>query len=117
MLTVFGKEVRKLRLDRGMIMKSMADMLGVSSAYLSSIEHGDKPIPKNFISRLAEALELTPEEIERLESAAKDSSTEVSINVSGLPVSKQRVANSFARALDRLTEKDIEEIKGILERK
>lgn len=42
MLTAFGKEVRKIRLDRGELLKTMADSLGVKSSYLSAIEHGKK---------------------------------------------------------------------------
>ena len=33
MLTAFGKEVRKIRLDRGELLKTMADSLGVKSSY------------------------------------------------------------------------------------
>jgi transcriptional regulator with XRE-family HTH domain len=43
-LTPFGLCVRKLRLELGLTLKTMADSLGVSSAYLSSIELGDKQL-------------------------------------------------------------------------
>lgn len=35
MVTSFGKTLRKMRIDRGMVLKNMADLLGVSSAYVN----------------------------------------------------------------------------------
>ena len=50
MVTSFGKALRKLRIDRGMVLKNMADMLGVSSAYLSAIELGKRAIPDSLVN-------------------------------------------------------------------
>ena len=44
MLTPFGKEARKWRIDNDVAMKTMASDLGVSVSYLSAVEHGKKPI-------------------------------------------------------------------------
>jgi len=38
MLTSLGQFLRKLRLERGEILKTMADKLGVTSAFLSAVE-------------------------------------------------------------------------------
>ncbi|WP_309460957.1 helix-turn-helix transcriptional regulator [Escherichia coli] len=46
MVTSFGKTLRKMRIDRGMVLKNMADLLGVSSAYLSAIELGKSEPPR-----------------------------------------------------------------------
>ena len=43
-MTPFGKRLRKYRLDHDMIMKDMADNLGITVAHLSSIEHGKVPL-------------------------------------------------------------------------
>lgn len=43
-MTPFGKRLRKYRFDHDMIMKDMADNLGITVAHLSSIEHGKVPL-------------------------------------------------------------------------
>ena len=42
MITSVGRFLRKLRIDRGKILKTMAETLGVSSAFLSAVENGKK---------------------------------------------------------------------------
>lgn len=41
-MTPFGKFMRHLRLDKGLMLKESAEKLGVTSAYLSALEHGKK---------------------------------------------------------------------------
>jgi len=43
-LTPFGLQVRTLRLELGLTLKTMADAVNVSPAYLSSIELGDRQL-------------------------------------------------------------------------
>lgn len=45
-MTRFGKRLRKYRFDHNMIMKDMADNLGITVAHLSSIEHGKVPLDR-----------------------------------------------------------------------
>ncbi len=51
MLTEFGKAIRKIRLDKGEILKDMAKRLGISSAFLSAVENGRKNVPENGLIR------------------------------------------------------------------
>ena len=44
-MTPFGDRMRKLRSERGITLKEMAEALGVSSAYLSALEHGKRGRP------------------------------------------------------------------------
>ena len=39
-MTPFGEKMRKLRTDRAITLKQMSSAIGVSSAYLSALEHG-----------------------------------------------------------------------------
>lgn len=48
MLTEFGKALRKLRIDNDERILDMAKKIGKSSAFVSSIEHGQKPLPDAF---------------------------------------------------------------------
>ena len=53
MLTAFGKALRKIRIDRNLLLKDMADGLGCSSPFLSAIESGTKKIPDDMIERIS----------------------------------------------------------------
>lgn len=51
-LTPFGKEIRLFRLSNDLKLKEMADYLGVSSSYVSSIERGSKRITDKFLEEV-----------------------------------------------------------------
>jgi transcriptional regulator with XRE-family HTH domain len=70
---MFGKALRKLRIDRNLLLKDMADALGYSSAFLSAVEMGRKKIPADLIQRLETLYSLNPIEIESLRKAAEKS--------------------------------------------
>lgn len=53
-LDSFGRMVRDIRLVRAMLLYDMAKDLDISSAELSAIECGRKPVPDWFISKLQE---------------------------------------------------------------
>ena len=100
-LTPFGLCVRKLRLELGLTLKSMADALGVSSAYLSSIELGDKQLTAKIAEDSLRFFQgkLTKEQLNELQdSAAK--SVDI-VPVSSLGGDEKVLVAAFAR---RLTE-------------
>ena len=47
-MTPFGERMRDLRKAKGVTLKDMADAIGVSSAYLSALEHGKRGRPGNI---------------------------------------------------------------------
>jgi len=117
MFTLFGKEIRKMRLDRGMILKVMAELLDVSPAFLSAVETGRKAIPSDFVSRIAIALNLTPDLRQRLQEAAELSAKEFRIPMADDASDRDRcMVASFARQFPALPEDVKMEISQILER-
>ncbi len=50
----FGRAVRNIRLVRALLLYDMAKDLDISSAELSAIECGRKPVPDWFVSKLQE---------------------------------------------------------------
>lgn len=52
MLDAFGKLVRDIRVTRSLLLYDMAKELDISSAELSAIETGKKPVPNWFIPAL-----------------------------------------------------------------
>jgi len=57
----FGSALRLLRLDTGLSLRDLAGRIGVSSAYLSRVEHGHDPAPTpDRLMAIARALDLPP---------------------------------------------------------
>lgn len=51
--TKFGKELKKIRIDYDLSMVEFAKKMNISKKHLSAIEHGDKPVPSDFIEKLS----------------------------------------------------------------
>ena len=51
-LTEFGSAVRKARIDAKVTLQEMADELGVTPAFLSSMEVGRKRIPAEWVKKI-----------------------------------------------------------------
>jgi len=61
MTTHFGATLRMLRVDAGLGLGELAARIGVSSAYLSRVEHGHDPVPTpDRVIAIAHALQLPP---------------------------------------------------------
>jgi SOS-response transcriptional repressor LexA len=59
---VFGEKVRKRRQEKRMTLEDLAERTGMAKSYLSQIETGYAPPPRNEkIQRIADALDLAPE--------------------------------------------------------
>jgi transcriptional regulator with XRE-family HTH domain len=114
MLTAFGITLRKLRLDHGEILKTMADNLKISSSYLSAIEVGKRNIPEDFITRLSLLYNLDNSKLSELEKAKLESQTEVAFNLDGASLNKREAALLFARRFDYLDEQTAEKIKSLI---
>lgn len=81
MLNPLGKALRKLRIDRGWLLKDMAQGIGVATSFLSGIETGRKAIPAGFVERIAAWANLNTIELRELQKAAVTSQREFRITV------------------------------------
>ena len=70
MLTRFGKQLRKIRIDRDQRLKDMAEQLNVTVAYLSAVENGNRVVPDSWVYTLSKKYELSEEETVSLQKAA-----------------------------------------------
>ena len=61
-ITEYGKQLRHIRLDISELLGTMADKLGLSPAYLSSIETGTRSIPVDLTRKIISAYNLEDEE-------------------------------------------------------
>lgn len=72
-LTPFGVFVRKLRLDNDERLKDMAERMGVSSTYLSSVEYGRRVVPVSWVDKIKELYHLETDDAESLGEAVRTS--------------------------------------------
>lgn len=81
MLNPLGKALRKLRIDRGWLLKDMAKGIGVATSFLSGVETGRKAIPPGFVEKVAAWADLKGTELMHLQKAALVSQREFKIPV------------------------------------
>ena len=115
MLTKFGKELRRIRIEKSELLKDMADRLGVTSSYLSAVEHGKRDIPQNWIDRIVSLYSLGNQEKKCLIEAAKLSILSVKINLKGKPDSTTELVNAFARKLNSFSEEDVDKMMKLID--
>ena len=111
-MTPFGKKIRQLRQQRGILQKKMARDLGVSSAYLSSLEHGYRGRPgTGFLEQICGHLDLIWDEAEEIKYLARLSHPRVMVDTSGLCPQATELANVLAETIGEL---DVETLQWIL---
>ena len=106
-MTPFGEKLRKLRKQHDMTMASMAQYLGVSSAYLSQVEHGRRGTPGMImIDQICALFGLIWEDAEALKELASLSSPKVVIDTTRLCQDAMIAANLFAQILPKVSEEE-----------
>lgn len=114
MITSLGKFLRKLRIDKSEILRTMAQTLGVSSAFLSAVENGKKKMPDTWFSKLQENYNLSSKQMEELKQAVIESGDTVELNIRNASEENRRLAVSFARRFDSLDEETSKKLFSIL---
>lgn len=117
-MTPFGAKIRELRAKRGITLKDMAAALGVSSAYLSALEHGKRGRPTWFlVQRIITFFNVIWDEAEELQRLAELSEPKVSIDTAGLAPEATELANRLARDIERLEVDDLVALRNELMRR
>lgn len=114
MLTRFGKQLRKLRIDRGEKLKDMADRLGVTRAYLSAVENGKRTVPDAWVYAIIENYHLSDNEAQELQRAVYENKSDLTIDLRN--TENAEVALSFARKFRQLTLEQANELQKILDK-
>ena len=110
-LTPFGIAVRKLRLDKGLRLIDMAEKLAMSTAFLSAIETGRKPIPDGLVGKISRAFEWPKEDLALLTRAVDQTRKEVRMD--NKKEDERELIAVFARKLDQVPPATIEELKKL----
>lgn len=113
MITPFGEFIRNLRRRNELLLKDMAESLDMKSSFLSAIEMGNKPVPKNLVRKIADAYALKSDEIEKLKELAAMCANKISLT--DMDWEQRKKINAFARRLPEMDEAKFEKIMKIIE--
>jgi transcriptional regulator with XRE-family HTH domain len=115
-MTPFGERVRRLRRERGLLLKDMAAHLGVSSAYLSALERGERGKPTwTLIQGIIQYFNIIWDEADELARLADLSDPRVKIDTAGGPPRATLLANRLAREIGSLSDEDLKHLLSILD--
>ena len=106
MATTFGKELRKLRIDKDETIHGMAKKLGISISYLSAIEAGSRNIPNGMVNKIIEKYHLNNERSEIMRQAEAESSKGIDIDLSTVTVEQRKLVFALSRKLNDISDED-----------
>ena len=114
-MTPFGEKMRKLRADRTITLKQMSTAIGVSSAYLSALEHGKRGRPGwHLIQRIIAYFNIIWDEAEEVTRLARISHPRITIDTSGLNPLATELANRLADDIGKLEPQTLNELLTVL---
>ena len=117
-MTPFGEKMRKLRTDRAITLKQMSSAIGVSSAYLSALEHGKRGRPGwHLIQRIIAYFNIIWDEAEEVTRLARISHPRITIDTSGLNPLATELANRLADDIGNLEPQTLNELLALLSAK
>src|SRR5690606_5739611 len=115
-MTPFGKHLRELRAARALTLKEMAKGLGVSPAYLSALEHGNRGRPSSgFVQQISAYFNLAWDDVDELKRLAELSHPRIVVDTAGLSPRATELANRLAERIGKLDEDTIELMLAELE--
>lgn len=115
-MTPFGERMRRLRAARAITLKRMAADLGVSSAYLSALEHGKRGRPGwHLVQRILEYFNIIWDEADEVVRLARISHPRIVIDTSGLDPRATEFANRLADGIMALDGKTLDQLLVLLD--
>lgn len=117
MLTALGKELRKLRIDRGLNMVEMATAIGMSATMLSGIETGRKRVPGDFVDRLERAYPDLRNRRDEMESLVNLANREARVPLDDATAKDAELVTELARRFSSLSDEEKEGIRNLLKRR
>lgn len=115
-LTLFGKVIRRIRVDHDMCILDMAEKLGVTCAYASNIEFGRLRLNRDYLENIIQNAEFSDAENEELRRAALSMDDYEPIFKKQKKDNKQLI-EELTKNINKLSPDDLEQIKKILNKK
>lgn len=114
-MSPFGLQLRFMRNERGVSLKTLSASVGVSQKSLSAIETGRRSPPdEGMVKKIGLALDLSTSELLKLQESADQSSPALRIPYGTTPRA-YRLAHRLVMGLNRLSTRDMDAIQAILE--
>jgi transcriptional regulator with XRE-family HTH domain len=108
-MTPFGEKLRAMRAERGVQLKGMAKALGVTPAYLSALEHGQRGRPNRyFVRKVCAYFNIIWDDAEELQRLAGLSHPRVVVDTAGLDAKRTELANLLARDISKLPDETVD---------
>lgn len=101
--------MRALRAAKNVTQKDMARALGVSAAYLSALEHGNRGRPgPGLIMQICDYFQLIWDQADELKRLARLSHPRVTVDTAGLSPVATELANELASSIGVLDEQTLQ---------
>lgn len=114
-MTPFGVRLRRLRAERGLRLKDMADALGVSAAYLSALEHGRRGRPTHaMVVSICAHLGIIWDDADELMRLARISHPRITVDTAGLSPEATELANLLAERIRKLPPERVARLLDLL---
>ncbi|WP_208439260.1 helix-turn-helix domain-containing protein [Bartonella tribocorum] len=113
MVTSFGKILRKLRIDHSERLLDMAKTLGISVAFLSSVEIGKKSVPVGMEEKIIELYGLDQEKASLLRKEAY--ACRKSFTIKSSDPFRCEIIGMFVRNLENFSQEDLAKLKKLFE--
>lgn len=113
--TQFGELFRILRIKHHEVLADAKEFLGVSTAFISSVECGKKSVPDDWAEKIINHYKLSDDEAKELLNAIDQSKKTMRIDISMASDLKRSVALQFQRSFQDADEDTMLEIQRILE--
>jgi transcriptional regulator with XRE-family HTH domain len=114
-MTPFGVRLRQLRAERRMSLKTMAEALGVSAAYLSALEHGRRGRPTHaMVVAICAQLNIIWDDADELHRLARLSHPRVTVDTAWLAPAATELANLLAERIRKLPPERVERLLELL---
>jgi len=110
-MTPFGEKLRAYRAKKGISQAELARAVGVSPAYLSALEHGQRGKPSwALVQDIIQYFEIIWDEAEELESLARITHPPVAGDTAGMNAKATELANRLARDAGQLSEDQLDQM-------
>lgn len=106
MATTFGKELRKLRIDKDETIHTMAKKLDMSISYLSAIEAGSRNIPSTMVDMIIKKYHLDKERSEILRQAEAESAKQIDIDLTSMTAEQRKLVFALSRKLSDISDEE-----------
>lgn len=113
-VTDVGRFLRKLRLDENEVLFDMAKKLECSSAFISAIELGKRPIPYDLQQKIIIIYSLSENQQKDFQRAIDQSAKSVTIGFDELSDNSKELALVFARRLRTMEDTEAAKLLNLL---